>query len=543
MPESLNQSNTKQSSSSWSFPTSNNFNHNPLEPVQSWTSTANALAELYKSFRELASPPSKANRSVILHRALKHYNYLSRLQSMYDTVLVSRRHTRNLFLLQSREEKTRENLDQLLKITVDLIRLNERDRQKRRSKQSKLGSMSSSGAESSATMVSNNSGQHPHVNSPTDKYHGLRLSEYTVLMNWIGSVNNTQLSSPASQMRLTAKSPFSQSSMALTDLTHHYRHPIASSGPVDQVWAIWQDFLLTGMKPDIVLYTMVIDVLLKARDYNRADQVWNHMQCQGLDHPFENNERKNALGVRSGTAELGSIKSMHGISLHDNITRATKLPFSLLSSIKKHSSLLSMNSDATLTITPNLQTLSVLIQPLVQQSNIKGVERLHKTVIPNDQQQQRPINTVLVNQILQTLIDLGETTAAREIYAEMRNNSDCSQTEPLNMGDSSNTKRLKDTQSSPSNEGPGLLSNPIHHQTSSRRKTWKRQAQKQFLLSNSAYRPQAPLSPSTGLSIRPNETTYKLMLRVARNEKDLELEDQILKEMQCLSLSPSMLDY
>ncbi|KAF9121522.1 hypothetical protein BGX30_002501, partial [Mortierella sp. GBA39] len=542
------QPSTKQThikSSSWRFPTkgsgsqfssSDDNDSNPFEPVQSWTSTANALSELYKSLHRLGSSSSssfkpttitgRSSSVATLQSALINYSYLSRLQSMYDTILIPRRHTRTLFLLLGREPKTRDNLEQLLRITTDLIWLNEKERQKKRRYASKLAStpLFSTG------LATSNSGAHPQLYNPADDYHGLRVSEYTTLMNWIGSVTSTlgTNSSPAANSAIGRPSASSATTAANTTrsiaATPRYQHPIALSGPVDQAWAIWQDFLLTGMKPDIVLYTMLMDTLLKAKEFERADQIWNHMQSQGSSTASTNScaGANGSFKNRSVTAGLGVLSSPRSPS-------STRL--------RNHLEATSPRSNA---VVPNLQTLSVMMQSHIQESDIDGVTRtykqLHQTTLHREQQ--RPINTVLVNQILKVLVDLGETRAAKEIFSEMQVDGGDIGAGSLGLGSSHEEKYTNNdaATASTTSRGPAVFSTPTHHQTSRRRASWKRDHRKR----PSSFATSTMSDTSTaGMSIQPNEATYRLMLQVARREMDSDLEGQVLKELRCLPLPSS----
>ncbi|KAG0271934.1 hypothetical protein BGZ95_000188, partial [Linnemannia exigua] len=525
---------TKPPTSSWRFPTkkgspsyfSDDSDPNPLEPVQSWPSTANALSELYKALRQINSTSTKSttgpSSASALRSALLHYNYLSRLQSTYDTILIPRRHTRTLFLLQGREPKTRSNLEQLLRMTTDLIWLNEKDRQKKCQPLSSLSKLTSGASTSPIStparqQSSTSCDVYPHVYNPADDYHGLRVSEYTVLMNWIGYVTGT-LATQSSPTNVSAPTNFSSSSSPTVlstsrpGATQHYQHPIAQSRPVDQAWAIWQDFLLTGMKPDIVLYTMLMDTLLKAKDFDRADQIWNHMLRQDSSTSGGPNH---SGGKVSGleTMELSVPRSFNLGTTNTNSATATG--FSNTSSSTSHSSPSSKrrantsSSPKSNVITPNLQTLSVLMQSHIQQQDIDG------------------------------------THAAREIFAEMRVDGEDSLGAFASEEDEkyTNSGTTAASTGTPSTLGTSLLSTPpIHHQTSRRRASWKREIRKK-------QRPSSPTFSSTpdseatttsttgsgagtGLSIRPNEATYRLMLQVARREWDSELEEQILKKLQ-----------
>ncbi|KAF9909046.1 hypothetical protein EC991_009107 [Linnemannia zychae] len=537
------QHHTKPSTSSWRFPTTKgSFSHfsgnnppNPLEPIQTWPSTANALSELYKSLHQINSTrKTTAERSSALHQALLNYNYLSRLQSMYDTILIPRRHTRTLFLLQGREPKTRDNLEQLLWITKDLIWLNEKERQKKRRSPSSSAKLDSAAgiavthSTASTPPTKPASDTYPHLYNPADDYHGLRVSEYTILMNWIGSVTNT-FGTGSSPTDLSPHSSATTLSTPRSGAPQPYQHPISQSGPVDKAWAIWQDFLLTGMKPDIVLYTMLMDTLLKAKEFGRADQIWNHLQHQ--DSTSGNNRGK-VVGLEAMESVPRSF-NFGGTATN----AATAVGLSNTSSgsslrSKKHSDTSSPNVGS---VVPNLQTLSVLMQSHIQQSNIEGVTRTYKQLQQTtlSQGQQRPINTVLVNQILKVLIDLGETDAAREIFSNMRADGSG---DILGASASSTEKPTSST---------ATLITPIHHQTSRRRASWKREIRKMQSASETETASSTTATISTtgtgkGLSILPNETTFRLMLQVARREMDSELESQVLNDLRrCLSVPSS----
>ncbi|KAF9082795.1 hypothetical protein BGX23_012054 [Mortierella sp. AD031] len=510
-----------KTASSWQFPTKNttsfsNDDPNPLDPVQSWTSTVNALSELYKSLHQIGSRSTSFSSS--LRSALLHYNYLSRLQSMYDTILIPRRHTRTLFLLQGREPKTRANLEQLLRITTDLIWLNEKDRQKKRRSSSKPATSVSSLTATVST--GNTSPPHndtpvPHVYNPADDYHGLRVSEYTVLMNWIGGV--TALSS-STDGPTSAKSWIPSPATSTTSRPSPmqlYQHPIALSRPVDQAWAIWEDFVLTGMKPDIVLYTMLMDTLLKAKEFDRADQIWNHMERQGRD------SGKGPSRNRPAVAGLGSMESVSRSFKH-NSNKPTATARSRTQS----------ESTSLGAVVPNIQTLSVLMERHIQESDIDGVARTYKDLHHTIQTQgQRPIDAVLVNQVLKILVDLGETKAARDIFAEMKVDS-----QEVQAPASASTNSEYCTNVAPGSSSASFSTTPIHHQTSRRRVSWKRESRKGSAASSSTT---TSLMAATGFSIRPTEATYRLMLQVARREMDSDLEDQVLKELRLLSLPNS----
>ncbi|KAF9277650.1 hypothetical protein BGZ68_009149 [Mortierella alpina] len=359
-----------------------------------------------------------------------------------------RRDVRTLFLLQGRERKTPENLEQLLRLAMDLIWLNEKERQKIRQRKKNPA----------LRLVQDPSSSAGHVHSPADDYHGLRVSEYTVVMNWIGSVNR------AVRPGQSLESPLSPHDRPYPLDLHRNAHCISKpGGSMDQAWAIWQDFLLTGMKPDVVLYTSLMDMLLKAKDFDRADQIWQHMHHNGVEtsargrvsSPSASSSIAAAAAAAAAPAAapltVGIIdpvfKSLNldaaaGQSIAVNTAAPTRRKPHFLhildkDSRRRHRQTHSMDgtsaSSTSSTAMPNLQTFSVLIKNYAIDRDLKSIVQIYKEIqhqsndrrdaVAGQQFQQRRANTVLLNQILSVLIDLGETSAAKEIYADMQSSS------------------------------------------------------------------------------------------------------------------------
>ncbi|ORZ27747.1 hypothetical protein BCR41DRAFT_367329 [Lobosporangium transversale] len=307
---------------------------------------------------------------------------------------------------------------------------------------------------------------------------------------------------------------------------------------VDRIWGIWQDFLLTGMKPDVVLYTALMDALLNAKDFERADQIWNHMhQVHQKNQDHEHHPNYNADRLKP-------------IPQRQQQNHQEKCPN---------------------VVTPNTQTLSVLMQAHVLKRDPEGVAQIYKEIIRSstaatastdmdaiiaskdplsaqrdDECQQhhlsrqtlpaeglaRHTNTVLLNQILKVLVDYGEASAAKEIYAEMRLSpsgshspsaqrvsiTDNNYSDESGADNNDNGKYTHTTQNPSSVPSASALpffrpALPLHHQTFMRRSNWIHQIHRQS-------------------GIRPDKATHNLMLQLARRTGDHELEKVVLQNMQ-----------
>ncbi|KAK3820247.1 MAG: hypothetical protein J3Q66DRAFT_336656 [Benniella sp.] len=590
------------SASSWRFPTSahsgQRWNQNTATPVQVWTSTSEALSQLHNSLGRIRLGGSGTSASA-LQTALFHYNYLSRLQSIYNIVLVPRRETRALFLLQGKEHKTRSNLEQLLRIAMDLIRLNEKDRQKNR--QAAIATKAI-----------------PYAHNHADNYHGLRVSEYTILMNWIGSITAIpELDQRRTQLRRdvskTSESLSHSVSSSPTSLLYEQgvqerQGSAVPAGSMDRVWGIWQDFLLTGMKPDVVLYTMLMDTLLKAKEYNRASQIWSHMQ-QHTEHDVKNGVQEPALKPEKAAA---SSEASDPVSKTLNIgTRSADITGVITSGKRERSSAIELlenhHQHASPSISPNTQTFSVLMQTHVLGRDLEGAAQTYQKLLqtadsrdagPNSSHVPSPAtiaspgsqqsdlhgraNTVLLNQILRLLVDLGEDNAAKEIYTVMKksetesssnsySNTDQGlsragketavderplvysidafilprtdlppQLTPVKPESTARTEEAETAEAPPSSassskapmdQKPAMTqsSMPFHHRAFSRRSAWSRKARK----SSATQGPSVRLVPC---SIQPDETTLGLMLDMASRTKDHELEKAVLEDMYTLDI-------
>ncbi|KAG0346693.1 hypothetical protein BG005_000608 [Podila minutissima] len=494
---------------SWRFPFQDTAKSSskPVSPVQSWPSTSKALSAFYGSLHLARSPPSsscgrngsESLSSSPLHLAVLNYNYLSRLQGLFDTVLVPRRDTRLLFLMQGREPKTEENLEQLLRIASDLIWLDRKEKQKRR--------QWSEGSEDGVTEENRGavdaSWSKPALSKIKQEFHGLRVSEYTVLMNWIGAAAPRPVPSRKSCMDQQQQKDVNKPQSKET------RSPLPPVLlPVDHAWAIWQDFLRTGMKPDVVMYTALMDRLLKAKQVEQADEIWQHML---LHQPSLSTASKHLLNPP---------------------------PIS-----NKQKDLLRHSTKGKTGVVPNLQTFSVLMQSHVANRDLEGVVQTYKglvatsgsgsgssssssppskpssghhatttntstsTAIHENLSPLTMANTVLLNQILAALISLGESKAAYDIFAEMLLTSGSDS--PSSNGRTAPTTNVSGSPST----------TPLHHQSFGRRFKGHKET-------NPGKDERS--SPPT---IQPDIRTYRLMLKLARRERDRELEKEILSYM------------
>ncbi|KAF9946891.1 hypothetical protein BGZ70_002977 [Mortierella alpina] len=539
---------------SWRFPTPVSTKQ---DPVRLWPSTSKALSKVYRALGQIKSLTSTTSptSSTVLRSTLVYYNYLSRLQSTYDTVLISRRDTRTLFLLQGRERKTSENLEQLLRIAMDLIWLNEKERQKIRQR-TRSPALRNGQDRSSSTA---------HVRSPADDFHGLRVSEYTVVMNWISSVNRAARPGKCLDSSLSPHDrprPF--------ELPRKSSHTSKPGESMDQAWAIWQDFLLTGMKPDVVLYTSLMDMLLKAKDFDRAEQIWQHMHRtdpkiitrDGASSPSATSSiplaasAAPAVGIRDPVLKSLNLGTTVGQPIAPSASASTRRKPHFPQILEKdhghrHPPTHSPNgisvSNRSSPVKPNLQTFSVLIQSHAMNRDLNAIVQIYKEIqhqstdgndaAAGQSLQQRRTNTVLLNQILRVLIDLGETSAAREIYADMRSPSPSSSPPPLSShpspcasepvdGDYTTetaTTTVRSTAASASASTRALNTRwSLHHLNSQRRAVWERETRERSL-AGLASRPSYPQCPDT--------TTHRLMLRLAKQEGDVELEEKVLEEL------------
>ncbi|KAF9204582.1 hypothetical protein BGZ49_005126 [Haplosporangium sp. Z 27] len=621
-PHSTNSTTNQDHSTSWSFPTSRSLNQTHYDnsnrhsgSVRSW-----ALAGFYSSLHQLQSSFT-SERSSRLRTTLSHYNFLSQQQLLYDTPLITRKDTRTLFVLQAREPKTRDNLDQLLRISTDLIWLNEKDRQMRR-RGTRSSSTSSTRKESKKEDSSNMALDSPYVYSPSDDYHGLRVSEYTILMNWIGSVASTPFPETTAGNRNTSSlSPLSPSLKVSDSFTQCDSSEVSR---VDRVWSIWNDFLSTGMKPDVVLYTSLLEILLKAKEYERASQIW-----ELINRPQEHQDKTRYLNSQSSkrsvstlNKETDSFSSLNSISQSSSaIDGLPKVQPGSNTAKAQHLGNKRSRSRNKNTI-PNLQTFSVLMEMHVQNKDLQGVAHVYNeflksavSSLPSSSQlakgftsepeklrqhRQRNANTVLLNQILTALLSLGENKAAEEIYQAVI--LDCgdeysnaenvtsskyedgtmvalafsSQESPYR---SSISPTLPPTSTSPSKtisissfltdpESTAVLnSTPLHHQNSQRRSTWEKLQKLKaknslnsiaknsipLLSSSSSPSPSSPspissqsssqsplpssllLSSNPLFSIKPDKTTHRLILELAKRKGDHELQNIAIRKLQDIS--------
>ncbi|KAG0024490.1 hypothetical protein BGZ81_007695 [Podila clonocystis] len=375
--------------------------------------------------------------------------------------------------MQGRETKTEENLEQLLRIASDLIWLDRKEKRKRRQWSEKSENGAEEGVIEENRGVVDASWSKPALSKIKQEFHGLRVSEYTVLMNWIGAVAIRPV--PSRKSRMDQQQPKDVNKPQSKEITSPLPPALL---PVDRAWAIWQDFLRTGMKPDVVMYTALMDRLLKAKQVEQADEIWQHM----LQHePSQSTVSKPLLNPTP-------ISNKQQAVLRNSIRRGKK------------------------GVVPNLQTFSVLMQNHVANRDLEGVVQTYKglvaisgsgsgssssssppfkpssvhhatstntntsTAIHENLSPLTMANTVLLNQILAALISLGESKAAYDIFAEMQ------LTSGRRFKGHKETSLGKDERSSPP-------------------------------------------------TIQPDTRTYRLMLKLARRERDRELEKEILLYM------------
>ncbi|KAF9179026.1 hypothetical protein BGZ51_007286 [Haplosporangium sp. Z 767] len=448
---------------------------------------------------------------------------------------------------------------------------------------------------------------HRHHHSRADDYHGLQVSEYTILMNWIGSVTNLSCieeshARPGSgsgrlstlhgdhsdglgfdgALSSSSTTPDDQQVRQQQSRQHQHlhrrqtlsdpHHPIIVADPVERAWAIWQDFLLTGMKPDVVLYTTLIDMLLKANKFAKADQIWNHMHRQTGNTstiaitgtassravPFVDAADSDIVAKTLSRGALTSntdievdreshdkMHQQHLRNLNHNRHRPSIYQFKNKNVGGGHGNAAGGDSHVAV---PNVQTFSVLMQNHVRNRDLGGMAETYKELQQQPQQnqqrqlqhhhnQQRGVNNVLLNQVLTVLIDLRENKAAREIYAAMKASTSEHEEQRLTSEGRVNGERVS------SYARP--LRVPLHHMTHQRRSAWK-QGAKGRSLTESAVSTTSTAIAGTGSTkvlpsmIQPDETTHRLMLRLARQEQDTDLEDQILDELYSFKKSPCL---
>ncbi|KAG0000428.1 hypothetical protein BGZ79_005947 [Entomortierella chlamydospora] len=408
--------------------------------------------------------------------------------------------------------------------------------------------------------------------------------------------------------------------------------------PADRVWGIWHDFLLTGMSPDVVLYTAVIGVLLKANEYDRVNQVWQHMHRR-LDHQNQDQGRNSGCQSRKkDTVEEIDVVSKtlsHGTST--SLLSPSPSPSPLLSTVcnvderpkgrRKSNAIDLLDSENQRpqnrkSVTPNIQTYSVLMQTHVLKRDIQGVAQTYKEFLQStappppstsasrstnvasasekhQQQHGTRANTVFLNQILTALVNLGENNAAKEIYAAMRLDHDQAHSTSATANNADNAeeekkeeektlaKRVELSKSrdevgstvnddytskatllptsstssslplplplplpspSPSPSVPGTISSfltgstlasssnssPVHHRNSERRSTWLKRVvheARKSQLSVFKGKGKSPSSSTLLSSIQPDNTTRKLILKMARRKNDTALEEIVLKDL------------
>ncbi|KAF9425400.1 hypothetical protein BGZ94_007563 [Podila epigama] len=628
-------SSTKHNASGWIFPVRGS--HSPSVPpktVLTWPSTNQARLEFNGAFHRVMMLSVKRRRedrsshgghgredtvssekyTQALHAAIHGYNALSHIQNRYDVALVSRREVRNLFLLQAREPKTRENLDQLLKIALDLIWLHQKTSKRAmmttthgissggggggggvsllggseetinpvRAREDGRGESIGAGSETGGTAADQKmsmmeemhddylkGGWKSMLDKAQERYNGLNLSEYTMLINWIAEASEKK-----------ARPRFMSSSQ-------HDLMMQRSKGrrPVDRVWAMWKEFLKTGMEPDVVLYTALMDALLKTKEYDRAKAVWKHIsRRQQSTTSSSQYDRKQVSEFSDANKNDSKIKSGHSIN-ETTVSRTT--------------------------VAPNLQTFSVLMQRHVLNRNLHGIAQTYKALVEaavassagakqtaladssvptapsllslssspksmsssptsSDETTDKPApftnvaHATVWNQILIALIEVGDLKGARTIFTDMQSPLTIAANPVDSPTDASQGRKQRMRQKGSEEDRSRMLSSaktlapssPIHHQLFGRRSEWSKpnvlrrlggkdkdlEMQVGASASESGQDPslspfaKPPPPPVNIIDVRPDATTYRLMLMVAREELDKAFEQEILRHLDYLDL-------
>ncbi|KAG0343920.1 hypothetical protein BG004_004897 [Podila humilis] len=293
----------------------------------------------------------------------------------------------------------------------------------------------------------------PLLTKAKEEFHGLRVSEYTVLLSWIGAVKSKELSlskkkkqqdvssqqwkEPVPSLSLSSKDvkklllqksqEQKQSLPGKPSLFSSATPSTQQQQPVDYTWAIWQDFLMTGMKPDVVLYTALMDRLLKSNHLDQADEIRQHMEQQQRQQQQQYPSSSLILSPLSSLPTSGPLSSSGSEKtkrLKNEVRSRTPVKTTTVRATMP-TSLLSTTTTA-VAVSPNLQTFSVMMQKYVQNRDLEG--RQQHDDDNNDEglslsSSATKANTVLLNQILAALISLGESRAACDIFAEMQQSS------------------------------------------------------------------------------------------------------------------------
>ncbi|KAG0234634.1 hypothetical protein BGW42_006385 [Actinomortierella wolfii] len=328
-------------------------------------------------------------------------------------------------------------------------------------------------------------------------------------------------------------------------------HTTKSIGPntslaVDRVWAIWQAFQQTQMKPDIVLFTTLMNILAKAKQFDKADQIWDTMMMASTS-------QLNTAG-RGGSG--GGERRGHGDKASHHFCD------SRLMAVTGHIS------------GPNLETFSVLLQAYASRNDIDGVASVYQEI--KKKQQQHPprfskppllpsisetgtapsaltttkkqlqslsdVNTVLLNQILRLLVNVGENKAAREIFEEMERSVVTKEDGVVKEGKSSHAVYSAQAKV----ESQELASLPRHrshhHETFARRAFWRanktQRSQEWKKQQELQQKPEQPSPSVASMALEPRRTTVsgktgpdahtvEIMLELARKEGDSAFEARL----------------
>ncbi|KAF9978353.1 hypothetical protein BGZ73_002736 [Actinomortierella ambigua] len=547
----------------------------------------------------------------ILHHALHLYKTLSNLQHSHDIVLIPARHVRSLFLAVSRQEKTSAHLSHVLRLASDLIWLRSRHHQHQYGsiQDDKISCAKPGEAASPAEDIGTTTSDltRPEQQDRTQwPLPGLLVSEYTILMDWIGAfpanhetlqqqpwahptasnlgnrVPSPSTPSPLSPSRSDSGShdrkgslnTLAPSTPSLSSCTSHVtlqtkkgKNDMASSsnksnhrGPpnlaVDRVWAIWQAFQATGMKPDIVLLTTLMHVLSKAQQFDKADQIWETMMALNQAPPPQE-QQQHLRQLQDHTDDPHLRKGLHRLA-------------------RQHGG--GGGSGG-----PNLETFSVLLQAYVAKNDVDGVAGVYQAIRRQQQQQSqsprslskaadtsatasrlygpslRDVNTVLLNQILRLLVNVGEHKAAREIFDEMKESASWPMTgaekekkekrkEEEEEGQMRDEKTRRDRRTGTDKSGDGAMAytalsdlhqhhDPHHHATFARRAYWRankmQRVQEWKRRKEQQAHPQKDEEEETlhpayrAGRTGPDTHTVEIMLQLARKDGDAAFENML----------------
>jgi len=278
----------------------------------------------------------------------------------------------------------------------------------------------------------------------------------------------------------------------------------------------------------VVLCTSLIDMFLKAGQIGRADQIWRHMQ------PVTSLSSSSSSSS-SSPSSTNKLRQRDLDRVSRTLSDAAEASSSTLPSFAPSSSTTLPTSTSTPRVQPNVQTLSVMMQAHIRESDLAGVARIYQEILQHQHQHQHlysssiSTKSALLNQVLTVLLNLGETEAAKEIYSHAK-------TRAVGQEDRHPTKTeikplsslSRFTKATASRED-STVQLPIHQQGFHRRSTWRTSR------SRSSTPPQ-----SSSIMLRPDRSTFDLVLRHARRTQDRDWEVEILNDLENLQGSAPM---